>query len=180
MDLHTLIKLTDYEHSRKVSQISALLAEIMGYSRTEVEIIKEAALYHDIGKIDIAPEILNKPGALTSQEFDIVKKHTQLGCEKIKDAICGLIVAYWAAKNHHERLDGSGYQGLTADEIHPFIRLISAVDVLDALVSRRAYKQCWGMNDALAYLQKQAGVLFDKEVVSALMAHSDDVEALYR
>jgi HD-GYP domain-containing protein (c-di-GMP phosphodiesterase class II) len=137
-------------------------------------------LYHDIGKVDISPEILNKPGALTTQEFEIIKRHTQTGCEKISEAICVLIAAYWITRHHHERGDGTGYYGLAANEIHPFIRLVSVADVLDALLSKRSYKKAWGLNEALDYLKNQSGVQFDKEVISVLLDRSDDIADLYR
>ena len=181
MDLHALIKLTNFEHSRKVSEISALLAKWMGYSPSETEIIRQAALFHDVGKSGIAPEILNRPGKLTEREYEIVKTHVQLGSRQIAEAILFLTAAYRVAQAHHERCNGTGYPyGLTENEIHPYARLVSVADVLDALASNRPYRKALSVNEALEYLKNQSGVLFDKDVVAVLLDRWDDVAALYR
>lgn len=168
-----------YEHSQKVSEISGLLAKKAGYSCADVQIIKQAALLHDIGKCEISNEILNKPGKLTPQEYDVIKKHTQLGSEIIKEALLVMLAAYRIANNHHERWDGSGYYGLAGNNIDPFARLVAVADVLDALMSKRAYKDCWSLNEAFSYLDKQSGVQFDREIVSVLLSIPNEISALY-
>lgn len=152
----------------------------MGYSRGEAEIIGEAALYHDIGKCFIPPELLDRPGALTQQEFEIVKGHTRLGSEKLQEAQRVLSAAYRIAKYHHERWDGSGYLGLTGRNIDPYARLAAVADVYDALASKRAYKDALKAQEVLGYLKKYSGIQFDKDVVSALLAHAGEIAALYR
>jgi putative two-component system response regulator len=163
-----------------VSQLSALLAGYLGYSCAETSIIGQAALYHDIGKNDLPKEILNKPGALTAQEFELVKTHTLLGSTRILELMRVLEAAYVIAGCHHEKVDGSGYKGLPAKEIPPYAKLVSVVDVLDALASKRAYKNAWNMDDVFSYLKEQAGIQFDPAIVSILLSHRDEVNALYR
>lgn len=180
MNLQAFINKTDFAHSRKVSELSGLLAGYMGYSGSEAEIIEQAALFHDIGKCDIPPEILGKPGGLTSQEFEIVKTHTLLGGERIKEALQILFAAYLVANNHHEKLDGTGYNGLLSDKIHPYAKLVSVADVFDALASKRAYKDAWSIDDVFGYLKNQSGTQFDVEIVAILLAHKNEVAALYR
>ena len=180
MDLQAFVNMTDFEHSRKVSELSRLLAGYMGYSGSEAELIGQAALFHDIGKCEIDPAILNKPGLLTPQEFAVIKSHTQLGGGRIKEMLDILTAACLIAETHHERWDGSGYIGLTGDQIHPYSRLVSVVDVLDALRSKRAYKNAWDMGEVFGYLEKQSGIHFDTAVVSALLAHKDEITAIYR
>ncbi len=108
MDLCTLTSLADTGHSRKVSEISGLVAGFMGYSRDESELIGKAALYHDVGKSRVPREFLDKAGPLTEQEYETVKQHARLGGEMILGLIRILCAAYMMAVNHHERLDGSG------------------------------------------------------------------------
>ena len=114
MTLKTLEALTHHEHSRKVSQISGMLAEFAGYSPADTKIIERAAAFHDIGKIYVSEDILSKNGALTSEEYEIVKTHTTVGSEKIYDVIRMLAAADCIAASHHERPDGSGLSGATS------------------------------------------------------------------
>ena len=180
MDLQAFVNMTNFEHSRKVSELSSLLARYIGYSDSEAEMIGQAALFHDVGKCQITPEILRKPGALTPQEFDVIKSHTQLGSDRIKEMLDVLSAACSIAMCHHEKWDGSGYHGLAAEQIPPLARLVSVVDVLDALVSVRPYKNAWKIGEVFGYLKKQSGIQFDAAVVSALLAHKDEVKAIYR
>jgi len=180
MNLDSLIKHTCFEHSHQVSRISALLAENSGYSAEDTSVIEQAALYHDIGKTDISEQILNKPGALTPDEFAVVKTHTTNGYNKITDTISILTVAAEVCRDHHERLDGTGYGGVAGSGIHPFIRLITVADVFDALYSKRAYKAAWGVPEILAFFQAQSGTQFDEGVVLLLFSIIDKILLLYR
>lgn len=123
MNLQAFVNTTNFEHSRKVSELSSLLAGYMGYSGSEADMIGQAALFHDIGKCELPAELLNKPGALTPQEFEIKKSHTELGSDRIKEVLHILFAACLIAKSHHEKWDGSGYHGLAADKIHPYARV---------------------------------------------------------
>jgi len=180
LDLQAFVNTTNCEHSIRVSEISGILAKYLGYSQKEALIIGQAAIYHDIGKCDIPPEILNKPGALTDQEYSIVKCHTQLGGERIAEALRVLSAASVISEHHHEKWDGTGYHGLAAGEIHPYARLVSVADVFDALASKRVYRDACSIGDVIGYITNLAGVQFDEAVVSVLLAHADEIAALYR
>ncbi|MDR1204340.1 MAG: HD domain-containing protein [Peptococcaceae bacterium] len=180
MKLDLLAGSTRFEHSRQVSKISALLAERAGYTPEETAMIEEAALYHDIGKADIPKTILNKPGKLTSEEFDIVKTHTELGYRKIMDATKTLSVAATVCQEHHERPDGNGYSHARWTDIHPYAKLISVGDVFDALYSHRAYKPAWSIPEIRAYFREQSGKQFDPEIVCLLLGALDKILLLYK
>ena len=178
MNLDTLVENTCFAHSRQVSKISALLAECAGYSPDQAAIIEQAALYHDIGKSDIPEYILNKPGALTPEEFAVVKTHTALGYDKIRDTINILSAAADVCRDHHERPDGAGYRGMT--NIHPYTKLISVADVFDALYSKRAYKAGWSVAEIRDYFKACSGTQFDEGIVALLFSVIDRILLLYQ
>jgi len=180
MNLQNLEILTHYEHSRKVSQISGMLARRAGFSLSEADIIEQAAAFHDIGKSCVPGSILQKNGALTPEEYEIVKTHTALGARQISDALRVLTAADTIAAFHHERPDGKGYPyGLGGNEIHPYARLVAVADVYDALLSKRAYKSAWQLKDVCDYMRRNAGTQFDKEYVELLIDLIDTVAAIY-
>ncbi|MDL2288475.1 HD domain-containing protein [Oscillospiraceae bacterium OttesenSCG-928-F05] len=179
MDLKVLAEATQFSHSRFVSELSTILARRAGYSPEETMIIQQAALYHDIGKTFIPKEILNKPGPLTSEEFEIVKTHTAIGYEKIIEIIGVLCAAAVVAGTHHEKWDGSGYMGLEGPNIHPYARLISVADVFDALLAKRPYKEPWAIEDIAAYFDTQAGKQFDAGIVQLLLQSLEEIAGLY-
>lgn len=179
MNLDTLIKSAHFDHSQKVAQISTLLAEKAGFSQSEVSVIGQAALYHDIGKSSIPQAVLNKPGPLTTEEFKIVKTHTENGYEQIMAVIRILLIAAEVAKTHHERPDGTGYMSLSGSEIHPYASLISVADVFDALISRRPYKKAWEVNEICDYFRQNCGTQFDRSFVLILIDSLADVLRLY-
>ena len=180
MDLAKLINSTKYEHSRKVSLISGLMAEKAGYSQSEVQIISQAALYHDIGKSGIPKIILNKTSVLTPEEFDIVKTHTVIGCNQITHAIQVLTAAAIVAQQHHEHVNSdAGYHRLSGDAIHPYAKLVAVADVYDALRARRSYKEPWDAARIAEYFAAQSGKQFDRDMVNLLFRVLGDVQALY-
>lgn len=180
MQLQTLMANTQFDHSRQVAKISGILAKGAGYSRSETELITQAAAFHDIGKSSIPKEILGKPGPLTAEEFEIVKTHTAIGHQQISDAIQILTVAAVMCRDHHEWMDGvGGYIGLKGENIHPYVRLVAAADVFDALYSRRAYKAPWSIGEIRAYFGEQAGRQFDAQIVALLLSLLDDILPLY-
>ncbi|MDD2364688.1 MAG: response regulator [Desulfuromonadaceae bacterium] len=133
-------------HTRRISELSRQLAVFAGMTLEESEVLKFASPLHDVGKIGIPDKILLKPGKLEAFEFEIMKQHTTIGGKILSDAEnlpviqAGGIIAL----QHHEKWDGSGYpDGLKGFEIHPFARVVSIVDVFDALLSERPYKKAF-------------------------------------
>lgn len=179
MNLTALMNSTHFTHSQQVARISSLLAQLAGFSSEETEIIRQAALFHDIGKDAIPHTILNKPGKLTPEEFHIVQTHTTIGQERLAREAQALSAATVVAQQHHERLDGSGYMGLDGKSIHPYARLVAVADVFDALISRRAYKDSWSLDKVSAYLRELSGIQFDCRFTALLLENLDQVMALY-
>lgn len=146
-------------HIRRIRSITKLMLEQTelgnGFSRDDIEQIAHAAMMHDVGKIAISDVILNKPGKLTDEEFEIMKSHTIQGAEllekipQMKDHKA-FKYAYDIARHHHERWDGKGYpDGLNGDEISLWAQIVSIADVYDALVSKRVYKDAYAVNKAV-------------------------------
>ena len=166
-------------HLRRMSRFAEMLARGVGMAPLEAEDIRYAAPLHDIGKVAIPDSILLKPGALTSAEFDEMKKHTIYGGRMLANAESRLLrLAGRIALAHHEHFDGSGYpEGLKGARIPVEARIVSVADVFDALSSERVYKQAWGIKEASEYLRKQSGKLFDPAVVAAFLERKDEIIA---
>jgi HD-GYP domain-containing protein (c-di-GMP phosphodiesterase class II) len=180
MDLPTLESMTHFEHSRKVSQISGLLAQANGFDPKTAQVIEHAALYHDVGKSSIPASILYKPGKLTPEEFELVKRHTSIGSRQINKVLRILTLAASLAQYHHESYDGTGYHGLAGEEIPQYARLVAVADVFDALISKRVYKEAWGADKVLKYLEDNAGTQFDNKYVKLLLDSADKILELYQ
>jgi putative two-component system response regulator len=159
------------EHVRRVAERSALLAHRLGLGYESVDLIRQASTLHDVGKIGVPDAILLKPGRLTADEFEVVKKHTTIGAKILgrSDALL-LRSAEEIAFTHHERWDGSGYpSGLAMDDIPISGRIVMVADVFDALTHDRPYKSAWSFHDAVAEMEIQAGRQFDPAVVGAFL-----------
>jgi len=155
-----------YGHSRKVSQYAVSISEALGLPEDRIATIRAAALLHDIGKIAIPDSVLNKPGPLTEQEWDLVKAHPGLGGEILKHVI-DLVNCLPAILHHHERYDGSGYPaGLRGEEIPLDARILAIADAYDAITSIRAYHAHLPPQEALDELKRCSGTQFDPEIVS--------------
>jgi PAS domain S-box-containing protein/putative nucleotidyltransferase with HDIG domain len=156
-------------HQKQVSRLACAIAREMGLDGDNVEGIRVASILHDIGKISAPTEILSKPGQLTAYEFNIIKVHPQLGYEIIK----GITFPWPVAEivlSHHERLDGSGYpRGLKGEEILLEARILAVADVVEAVSSHRPYRPGRGIDVALEEIEKNAGILYDREVVKVCM-----------
>jgi len=130
--------------------------------------LERGALLHDIGKIGISDTILHKPGKLTEDEWKIMRIHPDIGA-RIVEGIPFLQETLPVIRYHHERWNGSGYPiGLKEKDIPLQARIFAVVDVFDALTSSRSYRKRSSPEDAVQYLQEQAGILFDAEIVDAL------------
>ena len=159
------------EHSESVVDLTARVAEALGLGPDEVSDVRRAALLHDIGKVGIPDEILNKPGPLDQREWRIMREHPAIG-ERILRAIPGLGPIARVVRHEHERWDGNGYpDGLAGTEIPLAARIILACDAYHAMVSDRPYRRAMSHTDAIAELNAHAGTQFDPDVVEALIGY---------
>ncbi len=162
-------------HVRRVALMSRFLANQMGYSAEEAEIIYRASPLHDVGKIAIPDLVLNKPGKLDADEWLVMKTHAGIGANLLGGSHLTIVRhAAIIAAQHHERWDGAGYpDGIAGEAIHPYARLVGAVDVLDALLSKRSYKQAWSRDEVVSYFETESGRQFDPAVAAAILRHMD-------
>ena len=156
-------------HSDRVTRYSVLIARELGLPETMVETVRISAQLHDVGKIGIEDRILKKPGALTPEEFEIMKTHTTKGANILR-GVPQLSEMLPGIELHHESLDGRGYpRGLKGDEIPLLPRIIAVADTFDAVTTNRPYQQAHEPADALQILQKLAGKRLDPEAVAAFI-----------
>jgi len=161
-------------HSERVGLLTRITAEQLGIPGTEIQIMEWAGLLHDIGKIGIPEEILCKPGKLTPEEFDVIKKHPGMGYEILKP-IASFELVVDGVLYHHEHPDGSGYpKGLTRDEIPMVARIIHVVDTFDALTSTRSYRQAFTMEKASEIIRAESGQRIDADVADAFFQAFDN------
>lgn len=169
MDMRSFDDYT-YRHSVNVAVLSTVIAMGMGYGREDLIDLCVSAVFHDMGKMLIDKDILNKPGKLNPQEFEIMKQHPQLSYDMLAEKWNIPARVRMGALCHHENEDGSGYpKGLTGEKIHPFAKIIHVTDVYDALSSKRPYKEACSFSEALEYLMGGCGTMFDKKVVEAFL-----------
>jgi len=154
-------------HVRRVAEYSVLLARFRGMDEREQQYIMHASPMHDAGKVAIPDAVLNKPGKLTDEEFEIMKSHARKGYDMLKGAHYEIMAhAATIAYQHHEKWNGKGYpNGLIGEAIHPFGRIVALADVFDALGSDRCYKKAWPLEKIFDLLQKEKGEQFDPELV---------------
>jgi putative nucleotidyltransferase with HDIG domain len=158
------------EHTKRVGETTARIAEALDWSQAEVELIRRAAPLHDVGKIAIPDSILLKPGKLTPEEFERMKTHTSLGAQMLSGGEFPLLqLAEQIALTHHERWDGTGYIGLREESIPMAGRIVTVADVFDALTSERPYKKAWPVSEAIEEIQRQSGHQFDPRIVEVFL-----------
>jgi putative two-component system response regulator len=158
------------QHTERVGQMAALLAREIALPDADVALIRRAAPLHDVGKIGIPDAILLKLGTLTSDEFALVRTHTKIGQRILAGSRFALLqLAEEIALTHHERWDGSGYEGLAGDGIPLAGRIVAVADVFDALTQKRPYKPAWPVDDAIAEMVRQRGRQFDPDLVDAFL-----------
>ena len=154
-------------HQQRVADLARTIAMEMGHPEEMIDGIRMAGVVHDIGKLSLPSEILNKPAKLTEEEYTRVKKHPQAGYDILKDIAFPWPVAriVW---QHHERLNGSGYPlGLAGEDILPEARIMAVADVVETMASHRAYRPAPGLEKALEEIAAQRGILYDPAVVDA-------------
>lgn len=160
------------QHTRRVGDLSVLIAERLGVPDQQVELIQLAAPLHDIGKIAIPDAVLSKPGKLTEAEFEQMKTHTTVGAQMLAESAFALLeMAEVIALTHHEKWDGSGYPAGLAGETIPIAgRIVAVADVFDALTHARPYKPAWSPDRAIEEIASQAGRHFDPGVLEAFLS----------
>lgn len=158
-----------FSHSQNVAYYAKEIALAMGLSEELVNIVYEAGLLHDIGKISIPEDILNKSGRLTNDEYDIMKQHVMNAVDIIRH-LPAMEYVVPAVISHHERFDGNGYpRQLRGEDIPLLGRILCVADSFDAMISRRSYKKEIAVNEALLILEEQAGKQFDPKCVDAFV-----------
>ncbi len=172
-------------HIMRMAHYSQMIAEHLGLSKEEQQVIFMAAPMHDVGKVGISDTILLKPGRLTSEEFNIIKTHTEIGYRILADSPSELLqCAAEIAYSHHEKFDGSGYpRGLVGEEIPLVGRICAVADVFDALTTERPYKSAWSIEEAFESLKKGRGTHFDPACVDVFINALDDIlriQAIYQ
>jgi HD-GYP domain-containing protein (c-di-GMP phosphodiesterase class II) len=163
------------QHVKRVAEYSKLLYLLVGANEEESELLKMASPMHDIGKIGIPDDILNKPGKLTPSEWAIMQTHSELGYEMLKNSNRDILkLAATVALSHHEKYDGSGYpNGLLANEIPIVGRITALADVFDALGSDRCYKRAWKIDEILELIKQERARHFDPQLVDLFLENLD-------
>ena len=156
-------------HSDRVAYLSAETARVLGLSDEEVERVRIAGIVHDVGKIGVPESVLCKPGRLTDEEFEKIKKHPEIGF-RILEGIPGLQDILPGVLHHHERYDGRGYpHGLAGEDVPLLARIIGVADTFDAMSSNRAYRSKMSREVVLAEIAKCSGTQFDPAVAEAFL-----------
>lgn len=169
-------------HVSRVSEIAYLIAKKIGFDQEKAKLLKMVAPLHDVGKIGIPESILNKPGKLTPEEFNVVKRHSNIGYKILKESGLEILEAgAIVALEHHERWDGTGYpRQLAGEEIHIYGRIVIIADVFDALSNDRVYKKAWDMPDIIKYFEENSGKMFDPNLAKVFLENIDSVVDISR
>ena len=169
-------------HVRRVSEYTRVLARALGLPAERVERIRLASMMHDVGKLLIPSEILEKPARLTDEEYATIRLHTTYGGQLLENVGGDVMeLSRTIALDHHERFDGRGYaRGLAGTDISLEGRIVAVADVYDALTSRRSYKEAWDERDAYDEIVRNAGTQFDPAVVEAFRTHYDEISEVRR
>ena len=168
-------------HVVRMARYSRLIAEALGLPETECQMIEMAAPMHDIGKIGVSDMILLKPGKHTKEEFEVMKRHTVIGYEILKDSPSEFLqLGAIIALGHHEKYDGSGYPGgLSGNDIPQQARIVAIADVFDALTTVRPYKKAWAVQDSFDYILSEKGKHFCPDCVDAFFSNQSKVLEVY-
>lgn len=156
-------------HSIRTALLATCMAKELGLGESEIAEIGLGALLHDIGKLFLPREILDKPCKLSDLEFDVIKTHSEIGFQLLKDQSWLPESTIRIVHNHHERLDGSGYpKHLAGDEIHRYERIVGVADVFDAMTSKRNYREALSYALAFEEIIKESPQLLDQQIVLIL------------
>lgn len=168
------------EHIKRVAAYMRVLAKASGFDDEYVELVSTASMMHDIGKLMISEEILDKPDKLTDEEYQIMKNHVLYG-EALLEKCPGELMhlACILAKEHHERWDGKGYLGMKGEEIAYISRLMAVCDVFDALTSDRYYKKGWTLQETYDEIVRLSGTSFDPAVVKLFIQHFEEFKTIH-
>lgn len=158
-------------HTIRVAEMAAVVGQKVGLSEEDCSLLRFSAPMHDVGKIGIEDRLLNKADKLTEDEYEVMKQHSKIGYELLKNSKRELLTSCAiVALQHHERWDGKGYpNGLKGKNIHLFGRIVALVDVFDALTHNRVYKSAWSIEDAKAYILNERGKHFDPDIVDVFI-----------
>ena len=164
-------------HVKRVAEYSKILALKLGLHVEEAEMLKLASPMHDVGKVGIPDNILNKPGKLTPEEFEIMKNHAQLGYDMLKHSNKPILqAAAIVAYGHHEKYNGKGYPNATkGEDIHIYARITAVADVFDALGSDRCYKKAWDDEKIWNLFREESGEHFDPKVIDIFFENLDEI-----
>jgi HD-GYP domain-containing protein (c-di-GMP phosphodiesterase class II) len=171
-NLVSLKNISDYtfEHSINVSVLAIIFGKRLQYTFDDLRKIGMGSILHDIGKMLIPEEILNKPSSLTDYEYQVIQNHPELGFKHLQKLDVLSPLSRTVVYAHHEKIDGSGYpRGLEKDQIHEFAKVAGIADVFDALTSERVYRKRWPTHKAVDYIISNTDSFFDHEIVKKLM-----------
>jgi len=156
-------------HQTRVTALSLAIANDLGFSVDDLDTLRIAAMLHDIGKIYVPADFLNRPGVLRNEEFSVIKMHPEVGYDILKNLGEDWPVAS-IIRQHHERMDGSGYpHGLAGEDIDKGARIIAVADVVDAMCSHRPYRPSLGIDAALGEIEKGSGVRYEARTVESCL-----------
>ena len=159
-----------YHHSLSVAILAIAIGQEMGFDAIQLKKLGQCAIMHDIGKTDVPSELINKPGRLTEEEFEIVKEHAERGGKYLRDVAIGDKDLWNIVSHHHEKIDGSGYpKGLKGNQIPLFSQIIAVADVYDAVTSFRAYRSPMSPADAIELVMSEVGRSFVYDIVKAFV-----------
>lgn len=166
-------------HAFRVAEYTNAICSALGMSAEKARWVADAALLHDIGKIVIPERLLDKKERLEDKEFDLIRNHTIYGAQIVMGDSEFQKLAAKIAKEHHERIDGSGYFGLKNNEICLEARIVAVADVFDALTEPRMYKKTWSFDSGFRYISERSGSEFDEKVVKAFNKAKSRIKEIY-
>lgn len=167
-------------HTKRVSEYARVIGEKIGLSEKDIKDLSTASALHDIGKLGIPEDILHKNGKLTDEEFEIMKKHTEIGYDMLIHSNHEFLqIAAAIALQHHEKHDGTGYPyGLTGDSISIYAKIVAVIDVFDALTMERSYKKAWSIEESVALIRREKGKHFDPQIVDIFLENLEKIIAI--